>query len=217
MSRLAVTMSERYITDRFLPDKAIDLIDEACSDVNLHNKTLARTEAVKKELASLGQEREDLMAEANDRDYKRQTSLKNNEQRQTEIRRELNKLTGEHDTLLGNPATQEALKANEHRQASYQRELASLNREREELMECENSDRDYERLAAIKSREIQLQEELERLDAQSAPPLTMEHLARVIELWTKIPASQIQEAEYERLAKLEERLREHLIGQDEAV
>ncbi len=217
MSRLAVTMSERYITDRFLPDKAIDLIDEACSDVNLHNKTLARTEAVKKELDALGKEREDLMVEANERDYKRQTSLKNNEQRQSEIRRELNKLTAEHETLTGNPATQEALKANEHRQASYQRELASLGRERDELNAQEDSGKDYERLAAIKSREVQLQEELEHLDAQSAPPLTVEHLARVIELWTKIPASQIQEAEYERLAKLEDRLKEHLIGQDEAV
>ena len=48
MCRLAVTMSERYITDRFLPDKAIDLIDEACSDVNLHNKTLAREVEVKR-------------------------------------------------------------------------------------------------------------------------------------------------------------------------
>ena len=210
-------MSERYITDRFLPDKAIDLIDEACSDVNLHNKTLARTEAVKKELDALGKEREDLMVEANERDYKRQTSLKNNEQRQSEIRRELNKLTAEHETLTGNPATQEALKANEHRQASYQRELASLGRERDELNAQEDSGKDYERLAAIKSREVQLQEELEHLDAQSAPPLTVEHLARVIELWTKIPASQIQEAEYERLAKLEDRLKEHLIGQDEAV
>ena len=53
MCRLAVTMSERYITDRFLPDKAIDLIDEACSDVNLHNKTLAREVEVKKELEAL--------------------------------------------------------------------------------------------------------------------------------------------------------------------
>ena len=84
-------------------------------------------------------------------------------------------------------------------------------------MADQGSSKDYERLAAIKSREIQLQDELSKLDAQSAPPLTVAHLARVIELWTKIPASQIQEAEYERLAKLEDRLREHLIGQDEAV
>ena len=202
MCRLAVTMSERYITDRFLPDKAIDLIDEACSDVNLHNKTLAREVEVKKELEALEKERENLMVEANDRDYKRQTTLKNNEQRQTEIRRELNKLTAEHDSLMGNPATTEALAANEQRQSNFRRE---------------GSSRDYERLASIKSREIQLQDELNKLEAQSAPPLTVEHLARVIELWTKIPASQIQEAEYERLAKLEDRLKEHLIGQDEAV
>ncbi len=217
MCRLAVTMSERYITDRFLPDKAIDLIDEACSDVNLHNKTLAREVEVKKELDALEKERENLMVEANDRDYKRQTTLKNNEQRQTEIRRELNKLTAEHDSLMGNPATTEALVANEQRQSNFRRELDNLAGEREKLLSDEGSSRDYERLASIKSREIQLQDELNKLEAQSAPPLTVEHLARVIELWTKIPASQIQEAEYERLAKLEDRLKEHLIGQDEAV
>ena len=217
MCRLAVTMSERYITDRFLPDKAIDLIDEACSDVNLHNKTLAREVEVKKELEALEKERENLMVEANDRDYKRQTTLKNNEQRQTEIRRELNKLTAEHDSLMGNPATTEALAANEQRQSNFRRELENLAGEREKLLSDEGSSRDYERLASIKSREIQLQDELNKLEAQSAPPLTVEHLARVIELWTKIPAGQIQEAEYERLAKLEDRLKEHLIGQDEAV
>lgn len=217
MCRLAVTMSERYITDRFLPDKAIDLIDEACSDVNLHNKTLAREVEVKKELEALEKERENLMVEANDRDYKRQTTLKNNEQRQTEIRRELNKLTAEHDSLMGNPATTEALAANEQRQSNFRRELENLAGEQEKLLSDEGSSRDYERLASIKSREIQLQDELNKLEAQSAPPLTVEHLARVIELWTKIPASQIQEAEYERLAKLEDRLKEHLIGQDEAV
>ena len=217
MCRLAVTMSERYITDRFLPDKAIDLIAEACSDVNLHNKTLAREVEVKKELDALEKERENLMVEANDRDYKRQTTLKNNEQRQTEIRRELNKLTAEHDSLMGNPATTDPLAANEQRQSNFRRELDNLAGEREKLLSDEGSSRDYERLASIKSREIQLQDELNKLEAQSAPPLTVEHLARVIELWTKIPASQIQEAEYERLAKLEDRLKEHLIGQDEAV
>ena len=217
MCRLAVTMSERYITDRFLPDKAIDLIDEACSDVNLHNKTLAREVEVKKEIGSLEKERERLMVEANDRDYKRQTALKNNEQRQTELRRELAKLNAEHDSLMGNPATTEALSANEQRQSNFRRELGSLAEEREKLLSDEGSSKDYENLAAIKSREMQLQDELAKLEAQSAPPLTVEHLAHVIELWTKIPASQIQEAEYERLARLEDRLKEHIIGQDEAV
>ena len=217
MCRLAVTMSERYITDRFLPDKAIDLIDEACSDVNLHNKTLAREVEVKKEIESLEKERERLMVEANDRDYKRQTALKSNEQRQAELRRELSRLVADHDSLTGNPATTEALAANEQRQANFRRELGSLAEEREKLLSDEGSSKDYENLAAIKSREMQLQDELAKLEAQSAPPLTVEHLAHVIELWTKIPASQIQEAEYERLARLEDRLKEHIIGQDEAV
>ena len=143
MCRLAVTMSERYITDRYLPDKAIDLIDEACSDVNLHNKSLAREVELKKELERLGQERENLMVEANDRDYKRQTSLKNNEGRQSEIRRELSKLTAEHDSLMGNPATTEALGANERRQANFRKELDNLSREREELLADQGGSQDY--------------------------------------------------------------------------
>ena len=143
MCRLAVTMSERYITDRYLPDKAIDLIDEACSNVNLENRTLARRAEVDKELADLDKEKEVMMA----------------------------------------AATEES----------------------------------YARLAAIRSQELRLEQEKGQLDAAPTPALTVEHLANVIELWTKIPASQIQEREYQRLARLEERLKQHIIGQDEAV
>ena len=143
MCRLAVTMSERYITDRYLPDKAIDLIDEACSNVNLHNKALARLNEVDKELADLAKEKEVMMAAATEESYKR--------------------------------------------------------------------------LADIKSLELRLDEEKKGLEAQAHPALTEEHLANVIELWTNIPASRIQEQEFQRLAKLEERLEEHVIGQDDAV
>ena len=143
MCRLAVTMSERYITDRYLRDKAIDLIDEACSNVNLENRTLARRAEVDKELADLDKEKEVMMA----------------------------------------AATEES----------------------------------YARLAAIRSQELRLEQEKGQLDAAPTPALTVEHLANVIELWTKIPASQIQEREYQRLARLEERLKQHIIGQDEAV
>ena len=143
MCRLAVTMSERYITDRYLPDKAIDLIDEACSNVNLENRTLARRAEVDKELADLDKEKEVMMA----------------------------------------AATEES----------------------------------YARLAAIRSQELRLEQEKGQLDAAPTPALTLEHLANVIELWTKIPASQIQDREYQRLARLEERLKQHIIGQDEAV
>ena len=143
MCRMAVTMSERYITDRYLPDKAIDLIDEACSNVNLHNKALARLNEVDKELADLNKEKEVMMAAATEESYKR--------------------------------------------------------------------------LADIKSLELRLDEEKNCLEAEAHPALTEEHLANVIELWTNIPASRIQEQEFQRLAKLEERLEEHVIGQDEAV
>ena len=143
MCRLAVTMSERYITDRYLPDKAIDLIDEACSNVNLHNKALARLNAVDKELADLAKEKEVMMAAATEESYKR--------------------------------------------------------------------------LADIKSMELRLEEEKTGLQNEAHPALTQEHLANVIELWTNIPASRIQEQEFQRLAKLEERLSTHVIGQDEAV
>jgi len=143
IARLAVTMSERYITDRFLPDKAIDLIDEACSDVNLKNKSLARLAEVEKELADLTLERE--------------------------------------------------------------------------VMTADDGDAAYARLATIRSRELQLLEEKVKLDQIPPPALTLENLARVIELWTKIPATQIQEQEYARLAHLEERLKQSIIGQDAAI
>ncbi len=143
MCRLAVTMSERYITDRYLPDKAIDLIDEACSNVNLHNPDLARLAELDKEAADLNKEKEVMVA----------------------------------------AATDEA----------------------------------YQRLAAIKSTELRLEEERTQLKEHGQPTLTEEHLANVIELWTNIPASRIQEQEFQRLSKLEDRLKGHIIGQDQAV
>ena len=216
MCRAAVTMSERYITDRYLPDKAIDLIDEACSDVNLHNKALARESQVKKELEELAAKREAMVNESNNRDYKRQNDLKANEARQAEIRRKLSTLAGEHAALSLDPAQAPGLKDNEREQAGLNAELERLGAERTRLLSAPQ-EQSFEQLAEIKSQEARLQEELTKLEAQSAPPLTMEHLARVIELWTKIPASQIQEQEYERLAHLEDRLKEHIVGQDQAV
>ncbi len=143
MCRQAVMMSERYITDRYLPDKAIDLIDEACSNVNLQNRSLSRVADVNKELADLDKEKEVMMAA--------------------------------------------------------------------------NTEDAYARLAAIRSQELRLEAERQELEKQPQPELTVAHLAQVIELWTKIPASQIQEQEYQRLARLEGELKEHIIGQDDAV
>ncbi len=181
MARLAVTMSERYITDRFLPDKAIDLIDEACSDVNLHNKALARTTAIEKELADIAKEREVILASAN-----------------------------KARTAAPNPSADGSAPAASAGGVSTAVVTA-------EPTSDEMDQRAYQRMAELRSIEVRLNEEKAALEPALVPPLTAEHLARVIELWTKIPASQIQEQEYQRLAQLEDRLKAHIIGQDEAV
>ena len=140
--RQAVLLSERYITDRFLPDKAIDLIDEACSDLNLHDKNI-------------------------------------------------------------------------NRRMELRREIEDYDKERELLQGAEEPD--FERLAELKSLTMKAQEELDAFCAQGDPQLTMDNLARVIELWTKIPASRIREDEFRRLSELDKRLKEHIVGQDEAI
>ena len=138
-----VVLSERYITDRFLPDKAIDLLDEACSDVNLQCKEISQ-------LAELKKERDD-----------------------------------------------------------YELELRMLNENTE--------NQDYERLALIRSKLMQLAAKIEELEKLPKPAVTMENLARIIELWTKIPASKIKAQEYEHIKGLSDRLKTHIVGQDEAV
>ena len=143
IARQCVILSERYITDRFLPDKAIDLLDEACSDVNLQCKEISL-------LAEKKKERDDYELE-------------------------LRMLTDDTE--------------NEH----------------------------YERLAHIRSKLCQLAEQIEKLEQVPPPAVTMENLARIIELWTKIPASKIKAQEYQQISGLSARLKEHIVGQDEAV
>ena len=152
--RQAVLLSERYITDRFLPDKAIDLIDEACSDLNLKDPTINR---------------------------------------RMEVKRDLENVTFERETLMSAEAP-----------------------EGEGLTE-EQLDQRYARIAELRSQEMRLQEELAELEKKGVPQVTMENIARVIEMWTKIPASKIKEEEFKRLAELDVRLKQHIVGQDEAV
>ena len=152
--RQAVLLSERYITDRFLPDKAIDLIDEACSDLNLKDPTINR---------------------------------------RMEVKRDLENVTFERETLMSAEAP-----------------------EGEEVTE-EQLDQRYARIAELRSQEMRLQEELTELEKKGVPQVTMENIARVIEMWTKIPASKIKEEEFKRLAELDVRLKQHIVGQDEAM
>ena len=138
-----VILSERYITDRYLPDKAIDLLDEACSDLNLRSKEISL-------LAEIKKERDD-----------------------------------------------------------YELELRMLNEQTE--------NQDFERLAHVRSKLLQCAARIEELEAMPKPAVTMENLARIIELWTKIPASKIKAQEYEQIKGLSDRLKQHIVGQNEAV
>jgi ATP-dependent Clp protease ATP-binding subunit ClpC len=142
----AVTLSERYINDRFLPDKAIDLLDEACTSANLRNVNISKYEIA-------------------------------------------------------------------------QNDLAELKDRESELMEGdENGEVDYEETAKVKSEILLKEQEVDKLKVLAEDNLvTEEDLAKVIQLWTGIPASKVIESDLRRLSQLEENIKAHLIGQDEAV
>ena len=219
MCRLAVTMSERYITDRYLPDKAIDLIDEAASDVNLHNKDLVRLAEIEKELADYSKEMELVLASTNGQGDGQVQRLQQQEQQLQRQKDALEMAVSRDDAEApnrGDPAFQDRQEGRRRQISDLQNQLSSVTAQKQALQN-EINDRAYQRLAELKSRQAQLAGERDALAAKGDPPLTAAHLARVIELWTKIPASQIQEQEFERLAKLEERLKTHIVGQDEAV
>ena len=219
MCRLAVTMSERYITDRYLPDKAIDLIDEAASDVNLHNKDLARLAEIDKELADYAKEMEIVLAATSGKDDPRVSELAQREQRLQRQKDTLEMAVSRDDAEApnrGDPAFQERQDGRRRQIDDLQRQLTALVGEKQAIQN-EINEHAYQRLAELKSRQAKLMGEKSAIEAKGNPPLTAAHLARVIELWTKIPASQIQEQEFERLAKLEDRLKTHIVGQDEAV
>ncbi len=220
-ARQAVVMSERYITDRFLPDKAIDLLDEACSDVNLHNTTLARLAEIGKERADLAKEQELLLADAEQQDNQRSRALVENEKQQSRARQELamlnqNRQALVNDTNQNEDQRQTRLQQNDERRRQVKEHVEQLREERERI-QAEPADRAYERLAAIRSMDLRLESEQLELESKPRPVLTVENLARVIELWTNIPASKIQEAEYGRLSGLADRLKQHIVGQDRAV
>ncbi len=221
VAREAVLLSERYITDRYLPDKAIDLIDEACSDVNLHNKALAQRAELEKDKADLEKEMELLSGQSDEFTNRKTQELTANERKQSRCRQEQATLNQARQTLRANTSLtdeerDERLALNEKQMQKNQEQLRSLQEERRRI-QSETDTASYEQRAIVQSKIMRVQQQLDEMGSQPAPELTMEHLARVIEQWTGIPASRIEEAEFSRLSKLDERLKSHIIGQDKAV
>lgn len=146
-----VLLAERYITDRFLPDKAIDLLDEACSYLSLSSPDTDKLPMLEKKLAELTSE----------------------------------------ESRLGEQVGE---------------------------IEPEKANDLYKRMADIKTEMISVNKEAEKLRSQiSSLVLTENELANVIEIWTGVPASSITEHEFEKLSRLEDTLKSHIIGQDKAV
>ena len=144
-----VQLSERYITDRYLPDKAIDLLDESCASCNLRHPEITEFFRLQRRIAELE----------------------------------------EQERTLENPDT-----------------------------DTPDAAIDYEELAKVKTELARERERLPALELQVADiQVTLDDVAQVVELWTGIPAVKIKESEYGRLQGLEEALKAHIIGQDEAV
>jgi len=209
----AVELSHRYITDRFLPDKAIDLIDEAASRLRLQIDSMpAELDEIKRKIAQLEIENLALSKEKDNPESQKQIE---------KIQRELAELREKEKVL----------------ESRWQEEKGLLNNINElkkkiedKRYEAEQAEREgnWERAAQIKYAEIielekALEEEKKKLEKiQSQKPLlkeevTAEDVAEIVSKWTGIPVSKLVETEKEKLVHMEERLKQRVVGQDEAV
>ncbi len=207
----AVNLSQRYITDRFLPDKAIDLIDEAAALIRAEIDSMPlELDEVSRRAMQLKTEREALHQEE-DEDSRR---------RLEQVEKELEELNREEEKLKQRWEEEKGL-------ISRVRELKENLEEARRDMERAEKDHDLNRLAELKYGRIpelekQLQEEEERLQEKENLRLLKEEVdeedvAQVVSRWTNIPVSKLMEEEKEKILHLGERLQERVVGQEEAV
>ncbi len=209
----AATLSDRYISDRFLPDKAIDLIDEAASKLRIENDSMpAELDEIRRKVMQLEIEREALKKEK-DKGSRQQLDRVN--QQLADLNEKNAALTARWENEVG------ALR----RIKSAKEELA----QRQTALEDAQRRGDLERAARLKYGEIrELESEVERLEAELRTlqtdghglvreEVTVEEIAAVVAQWTHIPVASLLEGEREKLNQMEERLHERIVGQDTAV
>ena len=144
-----------------------------------------------------------------------------NEKEQARIRQEIATLNQKHNEIVNDPSLSDAersfrINRNEERKQEIKDQLADLQKKQNQL-QTQQDYRRYEQQAMLRSQILRLEETIADLSGRPRPELTTESLANVIEQWTGIPASRIEESEFSRLSKLDERLKSHIIGQDQAV
>ncbi|MCS6856430.1 MAG: ATP-dependent chaperone ClpB [Sandaracinaceae bacterium] len=208
----AATLSDRYITDRFLPDKAIDLVDEAASRLKVEMESLpTEIDQVERKIVQLEVERQSLKRESDQASQKRLA----------ECEAELAELRKQRDAMRAQWLAEKEV-ISEVRQARAELEQKKIELERALRL------RDYELASRLKNGEIpELEKRIaalqERLNAiQKGNPfireeVTEEDIARVVSKWTGIPVSKMLESEREKLLRMEENLSKRIVGQREAI
>ena len=206
----AATLSNRYITDRWLPDKAIDLIDESASKLRIENDSLpAELDSIRRKIVQLQIEREALKKETDKASKER---LKNAEKQLAKLQQQDKKLTAQWESERGDIDQIKTLKE-------------KLEDAQNQFEEAQRKG-DLETAARLKYETItNLKKELEEREAQLSKAdktiirneVTEEHIAGVVSKWTGIPVAKLLSGERERLLKMEESIRRRVVGQDEAV
>ena len=203
----AATLSNRYITDRFLPDKAIDLVDEACAGLRVQMDSVPTSlDSVSRKIMKLEIEKEAIKKEKDEVSNKRRE----------EIEKELVTLKEEESKLK---KSWEEEKEINHKINLKKKELEQA---RFELDKCEN-EYDLERAAVLRHGKIpKLEEELKELKENSnntllSNTITSDDITNVISKWTNIPVSKLQSSEREKLLNLEDNMRKRVMGQDNAL
>ncbi|MET8287116.1 ATP-dependent chaperone ClpB [Streptomyces sp. NPDC052287] len=208
----AATLSHRYITDRFLPDKAIDLVDEACARLRTEIDSMpAELDEITRRVTRLEIEDAALAKESDPASAKRLE----------ELRRELSDLRAESDAMHAQwDAERQAIR----RVQELRQELEQVRQEAEEAERSYDLDRAAElRYGRLTELERRLASEEERLDSKQGDNqllrevVTEDEIAEIVAAWTGIPVTRLQEGEREKLLRLDEILTERVIGQDEAV
>ena len=208
----AATLSHRYITDRFLPDKAIDLVDEAASRLKMEIDSLpAPIDTVERKLTQLEIERQALKKEKDDASKKRLEDLE----------KELSELQEHRDTMRAQWLREKELITQIRKQKELVESLRLDLERAERTTEYEEAARlQYGEIPAAEAAVTQAQEKLAEAQTSASflkEEVTDEDIAEVVSKWTGIPVSKMLEGEKDKLLHMEDRLRERVIGQDEAV
>ena len=207
----AATLSDRYITDRFLPDKAIDLVDEACAQIRTEMDSCpAELDTISRRIIQLEIEEAALKKEEDPR----------SQARLSDLQKELAELRESHNA-------KKAQWENEKDSITHIQQLRESLEDLNRQIEAAERQYDLEKAAELKyGRRPALEKELEALEARAAQVrehsllrdrVTDEEIARIVERWTGIPVSRLVQGEREKLLKLDETLHQRVIGQEEAV